>query len=146
MTLMRIDPLRDLPEWNSAFDRFFGNRYTRSFEKDLTEHRWSPSGDVSETPSEITFTVELPGFEKNEIDISLDKNVLTISGDRKFEKEEKRDFHRVERWYGKFFRSFKLPATVDTTGIEAALKNGVLTIRLPKVEEAKPRQIAVSVS
>jgi len=146
MTLMRIDPFQDLREWNSAFDRFFGNRYSRSVDRDPALSPWSPTGDVSETPTEITFTVELPGVEKDEIDIAIDKNILTIRGERNLEKEEERDFHRVERWHGKFSRSFKLPTTVDNSKIDAALKNGVLTIHLPKAEEAKPRQIAVSVS
>lgn len=146
MTLIRIDPFRDLREWNTAFDRFFGDRYSQSVDREPAIHHWSPTGDVSETPTEVTFTVELPGFEKDEIDIALDKDVLTISGERTLEKGEKRDFHRVERWYGRFSRSFKLPTTVNNSKIDAALKNGVLTIHLPKIAEAKPRQIAVSVS
>ena len=146
MTLMRIDPFRDLREWNNAFDRFFGNRFSRVVDEDTHVTRWSPTVDVSETPTEVAFSVELPGFEKDEIDISLEKNVLSISGERKFEKEENRDFHRVERWYGSFFRSFRLPATVDSSKIDANLKDGLLTIHLPKVEEARPRQIPVTVS
>ena len=146
MTLMRMDPFRELRQWNSVFDRFFENRLSPNVREDAVVTRWSPTVDVSETPTEITFSVELPGFEKEEIEISLEENVLSISGERKFEKEENRDFHRVERWYGSFFRSFKLPATVDSSKIDAGLKDGLLTIHLPKVEEAKPRQIPVTVS
>ena len=146
MTLMRMDPFRELRQWNSVFDRFFENRLSPNVREDAVVTRWSPTVDVSETPTEITFLVELPGFEKEEIEISLEENVLSISGERKFEKEENRDFHRVERWYGSFFRSFKLPAKVDSSKIDAGLKDGLLTIHLPKVEEAKPRQIPVTVS
>ncbi len=146
MTLMRIDPFRDLREWNNVFDRFFGNRFRHVVDENTHVTRWSPTVDVSETPTEIAVSVELPGFEKDEIDISLEENVLSISGERKFEKEENRDFHRVERWYGSFFRSFRLPATVDSSKIDASLKDGLLTIRLPKVEEARPRQIPVTVN
>ena len=146
MTLMRMEPFRDLRAWNNTFDRFFGNRVGRVVDEDTHVTRWSPTVDVSETPTEITFSVELPGFAKDEIDISLEENVLSISGERKFENEESRDFHRVERWYGSFGRSFKLPATVDSSKIDAGLKDGLLTIHLPKVEEAKPRQIPVTVS
>ena len=146
MTLMRMDPFRELRQWNSVFDRFFENRLSPNVREDAVVTRWSPTVDVSETPTEITFSVELPGFEKEEIEISLEENVLSISGERKFEKEENRDFHRVERWYGSFSRSFKLSATVDSSKIDAGLKDGLLTIHLPKVEEAKPRQIPVTVS
>ncbi len=146
MTLMRIDPFRELRQWNNVFDRFFENRPDPDTGKDNVVSRWSPTVDVSETPTELTFLVELPGFEKQEIDISLEENVLSISGERKFEKEENRDFHRVERWYGSFFRSFKLPTTVDSSKIDAGLKDGLLTIHLPKAEDAKPRQIPVTVS
>ena len=144
MTLMRIDPFRE--EWNHAFDGLFGTRFSRADGENTTVARWSPTVDVSETQAELTFSVELPGFEKEQIDISLEENILSISGERKFEKEENRDFHRVERQYGSFFRSFKLPATVDSSRIDADLKGGLLTIHLPKVEEAKPRQIAVTIS
>ncbi len=146
MNLMRIDPFRDLRAWNSAFDRFFGNRVGHGSDEYTHMTRWSPTVDVSETPNEVTVSIELPGFEKEEVDISLEKNVLSISGERKFENEESRDFLRVERWYGSFYRSFKLPATVDGSGIDAVLKDGLLTIHVPKLEEAKPRQIAVTVS
>ncbi len=145
MNLMRIDPFRDLRAWNNAFDRFFGNRVGRVTD-DTHMTRWSPTVDVSETPNEVALSIELPGFEKEEVDISLEENVLSISGERKFENEESRDFLRVERWYGSFYRSFKLPATVDGSGIDAVLKDGLLTIHVPKLEEAKPRQIPVTVS
>ena len=146
MTLLRIDPFREVQQWNHAFNRFLGNRPGPEAGSDAAVTRWSPTVDVSETPTELTFSVELPGFEKEDINISLEQNVLSISGERKFEKEENRDFHRVERWYGSFFRSFRLPARVDSSKIDAALKGGLLTIHLPKVEEAQPRQIPVTVS
>ena len=145
MTLMRIDPFQDLRAWNNTFDRFFGNSLGCVVNEETYVTRWSPTVDVSETPTDITFSVELPGFEKDEIDLSLEKNVLSISGERKFENEENRDSHRVERWYGSFFRS-SIPSTVDSSKIDAGLKDGLLTIHLPKIEEAKPWQIPVTVN
>lgn len=145
MTLMKIDPFWDIQEWNSVFDHLYRNHEMRVL-KDLPLNNWSPTGDISETTTEITFTVELPGFEKDEIDISLNKNVLSISGERKFKENKKRDFHSIERSYGKFLRNFNLPSTVNSKKIDAALKNGVLTIHLPKIKKTEPRQIHVSVS
>ena len=87
MTLMKIDPFWDIQEWNSVFDHLYRNHEMRVL-KDLPLNNWSPTGDISETTTEITFTVELPGFEKDEIDIALNKNVLSISGERKFKENE----------------------------------------------------------
>ena len=145
MQLVRFNPFRELVGidrlFNDAFDRFFEDTDTR-----LTNRTWSPSVDVSETESEIIFTAEFPGFEKDEIDISVNEGRLIISGERQVTEEKETKHLRVERWYGKFNRSFLLPKSADPEKISANLKNGVLTVTMPKREEAKPRQIPVSVN
>jgi len=145
MQLVRFNPFRELTGvdrlFNDTFDRFFEDTNTR-----LANRTWSPSVDVSETETEVIFTAEFPGLEKDEIAISVKEGRLSISGERQFTEEKDTKHHRVERWYGKFYRSFLLPKSADAEKISANLKNGVLTITLPKKEEAKPRQIAVSVN
>jgi HSP20 family protein len=145
MQLVKFNPFTELTGidqlFNDTFDRFFENTDRR-----LTNKTWSPSVDVSETETEILFTAELPGFEKDGIDISVNDGRLSISGERQFTEEKEAKHHRVERWYGKFYRSFLLPKSADAEKISANLKNGVLTVTLPKKEEAKPRQIPVSVN
>ena len=145
MQLVRFNPFTEL----TGIDRLFNDTFDRFFEdtgRRLTSKTWSPSVDVSETETEIIFTAELPGFEKGEIDISVNEGRLSISGERPFTEEKDTKRHRVERWYGKFYRSFLLPKSADAEKISANLKNGVLTVTLPKKEEAKPRQIPVSVN
>jgi len=106
---------------------------------------WSPSVDVFETEGEIVVKAELPGMERNDIHLNLDNNVLTLRGERRFEKETKEDnYHRIERSYGAFSRAFTIPATVDEEKIRADYKDGVLKINLPKKEQAKPKQIRIA--
>lgn len=145
MQLVRFNPFTEL----AGVDRLFNDTFDRFFEdtdRRLTNKTWSPSVDVSETEAEIIFTAEFPGFEKDEIDISVNEGRLSISGERTFTEEKDTKRHRVERWHGKFYRSFLLPKSADAEKISANLKNGVLTVTLPKKEEAKPRQIPVSVN
>jgi HSP20 family protein len=105
---------------------------------------WSPTVDISENDNELTFKAELPGIELKDITVSLDNNVLTIKGERRFEKEtDKENYHRVERMYGNFSRSFALPTFIDESKVNAMFKNGVLKIVLPKKEHAKTRGIEV---
>lgn len=149
MYLVRLDPLRDFDNIHSTVNRFFNSAFGRFFddlEPTLNTGRWSPSVDVSEVEDDIVFTVELPGFEKHEIDISVKDGRLIISGERKFSEKKETKYHQLERWHGSFYRSFTLPTSVDDKKISANLKNGVLTVKLPKKEEVKPRQISVSVS
>ena len=146
MYLVRFNPWREFENMHSTFDRFFNNAVDRSFKEPRTIRTlesWSPAMDVHEDGSEIVYTVELPGFEKKEIDISVNEGLLAISAERNFEDKEETKYHHVERSYGKVYRNFRLPNSVDETKISAELKNGVLSLRLPKREEAKPRQIPV---
>lgn len=107
---------------------------------------WTPPCDVYETDKEIVLRAELPGLMKEDVFVSIESNVLTIRGERKFAEDVKReDFHRVERIYGEFLRSFTLPTYIDANKILAEFKDGLLTVTLPKHEDAKPKQIEVKV-
>jgi len=127
-------------EMNRLFDEFFGDR-----RNEMAEGNWLPVVDMSETEADITIRAELPGMGHEDIELNLQDNVLTLKGEKKQEvKEEKENFHRVERSYGSFSRSFTLPANVQGEGVQATFKNGVLVITLPKVEEAKPKKIEIA--
>jgi HSP20 family protein len=110
----------------------------------MAPRAWAPPVDIRETEEALVFTAELPGLSKEDVEITLESNVLTLAGERKLEKDTKGEtWHRVERTYGGFSRSFTLPATVRTDRVEAAFANGVLTVTLPKMEESKPRRISI---
>ncbi len=146
MTLVRWTPFGEMGDLRhdleETMDRFFGRR---TGDNDVSTRTWSPSVDIRETGDSMVFSVEVPGFEKEDLNISVDDGVLTISGERTIEESETKNYLRIERFYGKVYRSFRLPGTVDSENISANLKNGVLTVTLPKREEAKPRQIPVTV-
>lgn len=111
-----------------------------------TARPWSPAVDIYETENELLLKADLPGVDMKDIDIQLENGTLTLRGERKFQNESKEGgFHRVERSYGSFARYFTLPETVNTESVKADYKNGVLTVKLPKKEIAKPRQIKVEV-
>jgi HSP20 family protein len=114
------------------------------FDVSLNGRTWAPPVDIYETGDELTLVAEVPGLEQKEIDISFDNGLLILSGERKAEKDENRTYHRNERWYGRFERSFQMPASYDAEKIKAQLRDGILTVQLPKKEEAKPRQITIS--
>jgi len=145
MQLVKFNPFWGSTGMELRMDRLF-DRFFEDSDTKLMSRTWSPSVDVSETESEIVFTAEFPGFEKDEIDISVNEGHLTISGERQFTEAKETKHHRVERSYGNFNRSFLLPKSADPEKISANLKNGVLTVTMPKKEEAKPRQIPVSVN
>lgn len=103
-----------------------------------------PAVDISETADELVLHAELPGLKKDQVKLTIEDGVLTISGEKKFASEQKeKDFHRVERRYGSFHRSFTLPNNIDASKAKAAFEDGILTVRLPKSEAAKPRQIDI---
>ncbi|HVN49258.1 MAG TPA: Hsp20/alpha crystallin family protein [Bacteroidota bacterium] len=153
MSLVRWNPTRELTTWpsglfglqremNKMFDTFF--RGTE--EDDAAFAAWSPAVDITEHEDAYVVKAELPGVNKDDVKITLESNILTIHGEKKQEKETKKEnYHRVERSYGSFQRSFTLPTTVKSDKIEAQYKDGVLTVALPKAEEAKPKQIEVKV-
>jgi len=124
-------------------ERFF---YGWPFFRTDSEISWAPRTDVHETDKEVVIDIELPGIEKKDINVTLRDNVLTVSGERRDERKRNgKDFRSVERHYGRFERSFGLPDTVDPEKISARFKNGVLTIKVAKTEEAQPKEIPVEV-
>jgi HSP20 family protein len=141
MALVRWDPIRELATMevdrlNNMFSNFYGEGLTRG---------WVPPVDIYETEQhEIVIKAELPDMKREDIGVTFENNVLTLKGERKGEEQVSRDrFQRLERFQGSFSRSFTLPATVDASKISATYKDGVLTVRLPQREEAKPKQITV---
>ena len=148
MNLVRWDPFRELEEMSNRLNRIFHRpaRRTGNGKEALTIADWAPSVDISETDSEYLIKGELPGVKKEDVKVMLQDGVLTIQGERKQEKEEKgKKFHRVERSYGSFVRSFTLPDYVDDAKVKAEFKEGILNLHLPKSEKAKPKAIEVRV-
>jgi HSP20 family protein len=112
-----------------------------------TSRPWSPAVDILETDDALVLRADLPDVKAEDIDVRVENNTLTLSGKRNFDKDETvKGWHRIERSYGEFVRSFEVPSTVDTEKVAADYKNGVLTISLPKKEAAKPRQVKVAIS
>jgi len=147
MAVIKWDPFRDLNMLQDRMNRLFedAGRGIRRNEEPASTTIWSPAVDIYETDGEIVVQAELPGMDRKDIALHLEDNVLTIRGDRQFKKETKEDnYHRIERSYGRFSRSFSLPTTVDEDKIRADYKDGVLKIALPKKEQAKPKQIQIA--
>jgi HSP20 family protein len=139
---MSLDPFRLFP---NRMDRLFDDSLFRQAEE-WPVKAWVPPCDIFETRNELVMKFELPEVKKEDVEVKLEQNVLTLRGERKFEEKTDRDnYHRVERHYGEFLRSFNVPAYVDATRINTEFKDGVLTITLPKNEEARPKQINVKV-
>ena len=135
MTLVRWDPFRDLM-----------NLHQRLAAEDSTGS-WAPVVDIFENGDDLVIRAEVPGLEKDEIDIHVENNTLILRGERKRESDfNQKDAYRLERSFGVFTRSFTLPKTVDASRIDASYRNGVFDVRLPKAEEAKPRQIEIKVA
>lgn len=155
MTLVRWNPSRDLAtfptdilgmqrEINKMFDQFF--RGGREEDTNLLSTNWSPTSDIVEHDNEYEVKIELPGVSKDDVKITMQENLLTIRGEKKQEQESKSShYHRVERSYGSFQRSFTLPTLVKADQIEATYKDGILTVLLPKAEESRPKRIDVKV-
>jgi len=147
MAIVRLDPFRELAAMQDRINRIFGEAARR--DDDLfTRGDWMPAVDIYENDKqEVVIKAELPGMKKDEIDLRLENNTLTIRGERKRASDTRDEqYHRVERAYGSFSRSFALPATVDHSKVGADYSDGILTITLPMKEEAKPRQIQVKVN
>jgi HSP20 family protein len=124
----------------------FEDAVTRMMSEPRASRPWSPSVDILETEDALTVRADLPGVKIEDIDIRVENQTLTISGSRKFEKDETvKGYHRIERSYGEFVRSFAVPSTVDTDKVAADYKNGVLTVTMPRKESARPRQVKVTV-
>ena len=142
MRLIRWNPYRNLITVPRDMDRLFTN-----FGLDFwnTDSVWNPAVDISENEKDYVVKAEIPGLKKNDIKISIEDDMLTLSGERKFENEQKENnYHRVERSYGKFQRAFHLPEGTKADEIKANYKNGVLSLTIPKPEKVKPKEIAIS--
>jgi HSP20 family protein len=150
MTLVRWDPFRELEEMSDRLNRMVSRpalpRTNGNGKEAMTVADWVPSVDVSETEGEYQIKAEIPDVKKEDVKVTVEDGVLTIQGERKHEKEEKgKKYHRVERSYGSFVRSFTLPDLVDEENVRAEFKDGVLNLQLPKSEKAKPKAIEVTV-
>jgi HSP20 family protein len=138
MSLTQFDPLAGI--------RLFDDAFTRLVNEPRATRPWSPAVDIYETENELVLKADVPQVDPKDIDVRVENQTLTISGERKFEQESSsKGFHRLERSYGSFVRSFAVPNTFDTDHIAADFKNGVLSVSLPKKEAAKPRQVKVEV-
>ncbi len=145
MAIIRWDPYRDLVTLRDRMNRLFEDMSgPKSEEKDNMPSAWAPSVDIYESENEVVMAAEIPGVDEKDVEIKVEDNNLTLRGERKFEKETKEEnYHRIERSYGSFFRSFALPSYIDQDRIEAEHENGVLKIRMPKRAELKPRQVKI---
>jgi len=141
VSLVKWDPFR---EFNALNDRL-GNFLGRNYEGPLATTAWSPSVDIFENDNEVVFKAELPGLNAKDIEVKLENNVLLLKGERRFEKETKEEnYHRIEREYGTFSRSFSLPTAVNGDKVTAEYKDGILKVNLPKKEEIKPKPIKIA--
>jgi len=144
-TLSRWDPFRDLMALQNDLTRFFGDTYAGG--EVGSRGTWAPFLDIAEDQEGFRISVDLPGMTADDVEITLNQNLLTIRGERKTGNEIKEEnYHRVERRYGAFERTVSLPAQVDSDGIQADYSNGVLEVRVPKAEQAKPRKIKIGES
>jgi HSP20 family protein len=149
MSIIRWEPFRDLVSTQDRFNQLFNDTFARAFggQQELSPHAWIPPVDIYETGDSLVLKAELPGINPEEVEIRVEDRTLYLKGERKFEKEVKEDnLHRVERSYGTFTRSFALPNTIDADKVKAEYENGILTLTMPKREEAKPRTIKINVS
>jgi HSP20 family protein len=149
MAIVRFDPFRDLMTLQDRMNRLFDESARAARGSDGGEDwalggAWAPLVDIYEQDGNLVLKAELPGVDPKDVDIRVENNVLMLRGERKLDAQVKRDsYHRVERAYGQFTRSFTLPTVVDTEKIDAQYKDGVLSVTLPKKESAKPRQIQI---
>lgn len=148
MSMVRFDPFRDLAVLQDRMNRLFNDAHAPRQSDDLMSRgTWTPAVDIYEVDGALVLKAELPDMRREDIDVSVENHTLTIRGERKLDHEIKQEsFHRIERAYGSFVRSFTLPNTVDASKIGAEYKNGVLRVTLPVREEAKPRQINIEVA
>ena len=149
MAIVRwLDPFRDLSSIQERMNQIFEDALARSRgrEEGLRSGMWTPAVDIYENNDSVVVKAELPGVEKDQISVEVKDGILSLRGERRFEKEVKEEsYHRIERSYGSFQRSFSLPVSVDQEKVTAHFRNGVLEVTLPKKEQAKPKQIQVNV-
>jgi HSP20 family protein len=146
MAIVKYNPFRELRAMQEQMNRLLDLAWNREPGEELREGVWQPPVDIYEDEEAVVIKAELPGMDQKDIEVRIENNTLTLRGERKHEEEiKKENFHRVERFYGTFQRSFSLPQVVDQEKIKAVCDKGVLAITLPKKEETKPKQINVEV-
>ncbi|MFK5927537.1 MAG: Hsp20/alpha crystallin family protein [Desulfuromusa sp.] len=144
MKLAKWDPFREMEGRLDPYSKSLDWPFRGGRNLDMTDVDWAPRADISETDDEFCITAEVPGIKREDVKIDIDDHVLSIRGENKQEKEEKgKKFHRIERYYGSFNRSFSLPQNVNEDNIEAVFKDGVLTLTIPKTEVKKPKAIEI---
>jgi HSP20 family protein len=145
MSITRYDPFRDLRTLQDEVNRLFSTNFSRSFgDEGFARGAWTPNVDIFENKDEIVLEAELPGMNREDFELTIENNILTLRGERRFEKKDEADnYHRVERAYGTFSRSFTLPQTVSPENAAAEYKNGVLRVALLKRDEVKARRIEI---
>lgn len=146
MNIVRYDPFRELRNLQDEMTRLFTGVAPSAGHnrEDMAYGAWNPNVDIYEDKENLVLEAELPGMNREDFDLSIENNVITLSGDRKFEKKTEGDnYHRVERSYGSFTRAFTLPQTVNPNGAQAEFNNGVLRVTLPKREETKAKKIEI---
>lgn len=147
MNLIKWEPYKDMCSLQDSMGRLFREFSGDLPSIDLAGGRWMPAVDIYESDGEVVLKAELPEVDRKDVKISIENNTLTLQGERKLENETKREnYHRVERAYGAFSRSFTLPTTIDQEKVKADFKDGVLKVSLSKKPEHKPKQITVNVS
>ncbi|HIJ81116.1 MAG TPA: Hsp20/alpha crystallin family protein [Desulfuromonadales bacterium] len=147
MALVKYNPLRELRSMQDQMNRLLNLSWNHDLPgEDIKEGIWQPAVDIYETADSIVIKAELPDVDQKDIDVRIEDNTLILRGERKHEGEVKKEnYHRIERYFGGFQRSFSLPTTVDQENVEANCEKGVLTVTLPKKEETKPKQISIKV-
>ena len=147
--LTRWEPFREMEDLQNRLSTLFGRTPLRrgNGKENITLPEWTPLADITEDDSEYVIKAELPELRREDVKVTVENGVLTISGERKFEKEEKKKkYHRVERGYGSFVRTFALPEDADAEKVKAQFKQGILEVHLRKNEKAKPKQLEVNVA
>lgn len=146
MAIIRWDPFRDLVTLRERMNRLFEDAVStaRSEEKDMISSSWAPAVDIYEDENQLVLTAEIPGINEKDVEIKIEDNTLSIHGERTLEKETREEnYHRIERAYGSFYRSFTLPNHIDQDKIQAEHENGVLKISMPKRPELQPRKVKI---
>lgn len=146
MAIVRYNPFRELRTMQEQMNRLLDLAWNREAGEELKEGTWQPPVDIYEDAESVVIKAEVPDIEQKDIEVRIEDNTLTLKGERKLDQSvQKENYHRVERYYGPFQRSFSLPPTIDQEKVKANCERGVLTIILPKKEEKKPKQITVEV-
>lgn len=146
MAIVKYNPLRDLKSMQEQMNRLLDMAWNRETGEELQEGIWQPAVDIFEDEDRVVIKAELPGIDQKDIEVKIEESTLILKGERKHDESMKREnYHRLERYYGSFQRSFSLPHTIDQERIKATCENGVLTINLPKREESKPKQITIEI-